>query len=138
MGEVIGLAASIATLTKIARKTIHVARQLPNALDEVEQLRQGLSHVGGQLQLLQRLPVETLCGTNILPSEDRQQIAANVKQIEADISHIAGKLTRLTSGHGWQLRLRWVLKDSSTAQELMGTLVRIESSLDLTLNILLW
>ena len=138
MGEVIGVAASIATLTKVARTTIHIARQLPNALDEVEQLKQGLSHVGGQLQLLQRLPIETLCGTNILTSGDRQRIVDNVKHIEADISHIAAKLTKLTSGHGWQLRLKWVLKNSSTAQELMSTLVRIESSLDLTLNILLW
>jgi hypothetical protein len=130
--EVIGAAASIATLTELLKVAIELQRRLQDAPSEIDKTLHHVQFIALQLRAL--IGVER----SIVPHDELDEAcAAMLRQCYRGIATVRASLAS-TVGAKHGERLRWALIGRARSKELMTELAWLDGSLSVVLNTLQW
>jgi hypothetical protein len=130
--EVIGAAASIATLAELLKVAVELQGRLQDAPSEIDKTLHHVQFIALQLRAL--LGVER----SIVPHDEiDESCAAMLRQCYRGIATVRASLA-LTVGAKHGKQLRWALLGRARSKELMTELAWLDGSLSVVLNTLQW
>jgi hypothetical protein len=130
--EIIGAAASIATLTEVVKVAVELQHRLQEAPSEIDRSLRHVQFVAVQLRTL--IEVQRSMRAN---DEIDRSCATMLRQCYHDMTVIKDSLA-LTTKFRHCKRLRWALVGRARAKELMTELAGLDNSLSVVLNMLQW
>ncbi|OCT49228.1 hypothetical protein CLCR_05253 [Cladophialophora carrionii] len=131
--EIIGAAASIATLVEVVKVAVELQQRLQEAPSEIDRTLRHVQFVALQLRTL--MEVER---SMIEPDDELERsCAAMLRQCHHGMAALRASLgSTVGAKHG--KRLRWALLGRARSKELTMELACLDSSLSVVLNILQW
>lgn len=138
MAEVVGLVASVATLSEISKVAFHICREFQDAPDEIRHLLEALVRLSSQVLLVRELRVRS--SANQLNQNDPVNLAIHrsLTSAETTIMRIDRSLAKLVPRHSTTGRLRWVLFGKEDVKKLHDELQSCQAALMATLMLSQW
>ena len=138
--EVIGLAASVITLTELAEKGLKFRRHFKNATEELSLAVLRVESLSINLNELRRIQHD-LGDQRHVQDETSKYVSRGIINAVSTLDRIYRLLPRAIpnpSQSSTKNRLRWIVSDKAMYEELMDVLAQTEISINATFNILTW
>jgi hypothetical protein len=133
--EAVGLAASIATLAKISRKFVSLAKDVNNAAEDAENLLQVSHQVESILTMLERFLSDLAAIYDGIAPDFRDPLLQSIQLISKDLDDKAAQMMALATGTHRRLQWRALLGSKEDANKLKLRLFHTQTALNTVLEI---